>query len=103
MPNLVPREHFGNAVAWSSLGWQIAGIGGPAVGGLVLGWFGLADLAVGLYAGFVLGAAMGVALMVVGRVRRGVTIPFGPFLAAGTMITILALGSWADWLRDLYA
>jgi len=74
-----------------------------ALCGLVLGWFGLADLAVGLYAGFVLGAAMGVALMVVGRVRRGVTIPFGPFLAAGTMITILALGSWADWLRDLYA
>jgi leader peptidase (prepilin peptidase)/N-methyltransferase len=74
-----------------------------ALCGLVLGWFGLADLAVGLYAGFVLGAAVGVALMVVGRVRRGVTIPFGPFLAAGTMLTILALGSWADWLRDLYA
>ncbi|HEY4136170.1 MAG TPA: MFS transporter [Alphaproteobacteria bacterium] len=39
MPNLVPREHFGNAVAWSSLAWQIASIGGPALGGAVLALF----------------------------------------------------------------
>lgn len=44
MPNLVPREHFGNGVAWSSLGWQIAGIGGPALGGLVLGWIGVDEV-----------------------------------------------------------
>lgn len=33
LPNLVPREHFANAVAWNSLAWQTATIAGPALGG----------------------------------------------------------------------
>jgi len=37
MPNLVPAEHFPSAVAWSSLSWQVATIGGPAIGGLLYG------------------------------------------------------------------
>jgi MFS family permease len=36
LPNLIPREHFNSAVAWSSSVWQLATIVGPAVGGLVL-------------------------------------------------------------------
>ena len=35
MPNLVPPEHFSNAVAWSASFWQIAVIAGPAAGGLL--------------------------------------------------------------------
>ncbi len=70
--------------------------------GLVLGWHGLANVVVGMYGGFVLGAVIGVALMAFGRVRRGVTIPFGPFLAAGTMLTVLAGNGLADRLRDLF-
>lgn len=35
MPNLMPREHFPSAVAWSSSSWQVATIGGPALGGLL--------------------------------------------------------------------
>lgn len=35
MPDLVPAEHFSNAVAWGSSIWQVATIVGPAVGGLV--------------------------------------------------------------------
>jgi MFS family permease len=35
MPNLVPREQFGAAVAWNSSIWQAASICGPAVGGLL--------------------------------------------------------------------
>ncbi len=58
MPNLVPREHFGNAVAWSSLGWQIAGIGGPAVGGLVLGWFSLNTVYIAAAVGIALSTGM---------------------------------------------
>lgn len=34
MPDLVPEEHFGNAVAWSSSIWQVATIVGPALGGI---------------------------------------------------------------------
>lgn len=35
MPNLMPREHFASAVAWSSTSWQIATIAGPGIGGLL--------------------------------------------------------------------
>ena len=35
MPNLVPGEHFPSAVAWSGFAWQVATIGGPALGGLL--------------------------------------------------------------------
>lgn len=35
--NLVPREAFGNAVAWNSSSFQIATISGPALGGLLYG------------------------------------------------------------------
>jgi hypothetical protein len=35
MPNLVPKTDFPSAVAWSSFAWQVATIGGPAVGGLL--------------------------------------------------------------------
>jgi MFS family permease len=35
MPNLMPKEHFSSAVAWSSTSWQVATIAGPGVGGLL--------------------------------------------------------------------
>jgi predicted MFS family arabinose efflux permease len=35
MPDLVPPQHFANAVAWSASAWQVATIVGPAAGGLV--------------------------------------------------------------------
>jgi len=35
LPNLVPREQFGTAVAVNSSTWQIATIAGPALGGFV--------------------------------------------------------------------
>jgi MFS family permease len=34
-PNLVPREIFANAVTWYSSFWQVATVGGPAIGGLL--------------------------------------------------------------------
>ncbi|MBM4378414.1 MAG: MFS transporter [Deltaproteobacteria bacterium] len=37
VPLLVPREHFTNAVTWSSTSWQVATIAGPAAGGLLYG------------------------------------------------------------------
>ncbi|MBK8176712.1 MAG: MFS transporter [Rhodospirillales bacterium] len=35
VPNLVPVEHFSNAIAWTSTAWQTATIAGPAIGGLL--------------------------------------------------------------------
>jgi MFS family permease len=34
-PNLVPAEHFANAVTWYSSAWSAANISGPAIGGLL--------------------------------------------------------------------
>ena len=38
LPQLVPGEHFANAVTWSSTGWQAASVIGPALGGTVIGF-----------------------------------------------------------------
>jgi MFS family permease len=38
VPNLVPAEHFSNAVAWSSSIWHVATVAGPALGGLLYAW-----------------------------------------------------------------
>jgi MFS family permease len=35
VPNLVPVQHFKNAVAWNSSVWQTATIAGPAMGGIL--------------------------------------------------------------------
>lgn len=37
VPNLVPREHLSNAIAWNSSSWQFATIVGPVAGGLLYG------------------------------------------------------------------
>jgi MFS family permease len=39
LPELVPAEHFANAVAWNSSVFQIATITGPALGGIVYAIF----------------------------------------------------------------
>ena len=38
LPQLVPAERFANAVTWNSVGWQLASVVGPAVGGLIIAW-----------------------------------------------------------------
>lgn len=52
---LIPRELFGNASTWNSITWQIAEITGPAIGGLVYGFFGVGAA----YSGVVSIAAVG--------------------------------------------
>ena len=38
---LIPKELFGNASTWNSVAWQTAEISGPAIGGLVYGFWGV--------------------------------------------------------------
>jgi MFS family permease len=51
MAQLVPRELYANASTWNSTAWHVAAITGPAVGGLVYGFFGpdIAYLCVALF------------------------------------------------------
>lgn len=56
--------------------------------GAYLGWLNPGVVAVGLFLGFLFGAVVGVALMAVGRGGRKTAVPFGPFLAAGTIAAV---------------
>lgn len=38
--NLVPRQHYLNAITWRSSTWQFAAVAGPAAGGLIYGFAG---------------------------------------------------------------
>jgi leader peptidase (prepilin peptidase)/N-methyltransferase len=60
--------------------------------GLALGWLGWGELVLGLFLAFLYGAVVGVVLMLLRRRGRKDQVPFGPFLAAGTLTVVL----WGD-------
>ena len=62
--------------------------------GAVLGWYGWPTVMLGTFAGFLLGALYGGALVVVRRAGRKTAIPFGPFLISGAFLGLLA-GAYA--------
>ncbi len=41
MAQLVPRELYTNSSTWNSTTWHIAAVTGPAIGGLIYGFFGI--------------------------------------------------------------
>ena len=60
--------------------------------GLVLGYFSWWMLVIGAFAGFFLGAVVGVALIAVGAGGRKTAVPFGPFMVLGALAAL--------WLAD---
>lgn len=56
--------------------------------GAYLGWINPGLVGVGLFFGFFAGAVVGVAMMAVGRAGRKTAVPFGPFLALGTIVAV---------------
>ena len=75
----------------------VAGRGGMGDGdvrlapllGLYLGWLNPGLVPVGLFFGFFAGAVVGVALLAARRAGRRTAVPFGPFLALGTIAAVL--------------
>ncbi|MBB6419047.1 A24 family peptidase [Streptomyces sp. AK010] len=61
--------------------------------GAALGWYGWPTVMLGTFAGFLLGALYGAALVVTRRATRKTAIPFGPFLIAGAFLGLL-VGSY---------
>jgi len=57
--------------------------------GIALGWLGLGHAFVGFFAGFVLGAVIGLVFIAVTGGGRKTRIPFGPFLAAGAVWAVV--------------
>ena len=92
------RALIGAALAW--LGLLIIHLispGGMGFGdvrlafllGLFLGWLSYSHVLSGLFLGFLLGAVIGVVLVVLRIRARTDHVPFGPFLAAGAGLAVL--------------
>lgn len=62
---------------------------------LLLGW---PKILVGIFMAFIIGASVGVVLIVMGKKKMGQQIPFGPFLVIGTTLSLL----WGEMIWQWY-
>lgn len=69
--------------------------------GMVLGWFGWAQVVVGFFLGFLLGAVWGIGLMIVKGSGRKTAVPFGPFMIVGCWLALLWGQQLANWYGDI--
>jgi leader peptidase (prepilin peptidase)/N-methyltransferase len=102
------RALIGSAVFWGILllihlvsprGMGFGDVRLAAVLGLFLGWLGLGYVGLAFFLGFLLGAIVGLILMVLRRRGRKDHIPFGPFLAAGAVVAVLAGSPILAWYQ----
>ena len=63
-----------------------------------LAWLSWGALVVGGFAGFLIGGISGLVLIAAGRAGRKSTIPYGPYMLAGTLVGVL----WGTQLADAY-
>ncbi len=64
--------------------------------GMFLGWINPGIVLPGLFFGFIAGAIVGVAMMAGNRAGRRTAVPFGPFLALGTIVAIFVGQHFVD-------
>jgi leader peptidase (prepilin peptidase)/N-methyltransferase len=69
--------------------------------GLYLAWLGWGELAVGAFAAFLVGAVVGIGLMLFAGGGRKTKVPFGPFMLLGALIGIFAGGPLASAYSSL--
>jgi leader peptidase (prepilin peptidase)/N-methyltransferase len=65
--------------------------------GLALGWLGPWYLVIGFLAANLIGAVVGIGLMIVGKASRTTALPYGVFLGAGSIIALLVAGPIISW------
>jgi leader peptidase (prepilin peptidase)/N-methyltransferase len=65
--------------------------------GLALGWLGPWYVLVGLMAANLAGALIGLGLVAAGRATRATALPYGVFLAVGSLFALLAGSSIVSW------
>jgi leader peptidase (prepilin peptidase)/N-methyltransferase len=65
--------------------------------GLALGWLSWGTVAVGVFAGFLLGALAGLAAILLLGLTRKSLLPFGPWLVSGALLGVLAGADVAAW------
>jgi leader peptidase (prepilin peptidase) / N-methyltransferase len=64
--------------------------------GALMGYLSWSALVVATFGAFLLGALVGVALIVTSRAGRKTAIPFGPFMIAAGLVTVVTGGLFAD-------
>jgi leader peptidase (prepilin peptidase)/N-methyltransferase len=69
--------------------------------GFGLGWLGAAYAFLGFLEASLLGAFVGIGLMAAGKAGRRTLVPFGTFLAAGALLTILLGSPVVNWYLGL--
>jgi leader peptidase (prepilin peptidase)/N-methyltransferase len=69
--------------------------------GFYLGWLSWSSVAVGLFAGFLLGGLAGGLLMALRRADRKTKMPFGPYMLAGAFLAVFAATPIAHWYVSL--
>ena len=69
--------------------------------GFYLGFLGWSSVAVGVFAGFLLGSLVGVALLATRRAVRGSRVPFGPSMLAGAFLAVFAAAPITHWYTSL--
>ncbi|HEX2057764.1 MAG TPA: prepilin peptidase [Actinomycetota bacterium] len=69
--------------------------------GTFLGYVRLGLVPLAMFLAFLIGAVTGVVVMLATGGNRKMQIPFGPFLAFGTVIALFAGGPLLDWYLDL--
>ena len=62
--------------------------------GLILGW---PNISVALFLAFLIGAIIGVGLMIFGKKTMKSEVPFGPFLVGGTFIALFFGKEIINW------
>jgi len=61
----------------------------------LLGW---PNIILAIFMAFILGAIVGLSLVIRGQKKLGQIVPFGPFLVSATVITLI----WGDGLVNWY-
>ena len=69
--------------------------------GLVLGYLGGLELVVFAYATIISAVIIAIVLLLAGKAKLASRIPFGPYLAVGTMVVILAGDAGTDLARSV--
>jgi leader peptidase (prepilin peptidase)/N-methyltransferase len=104
-PERIWQAVFGAGIALAIMGAiYLASRGGMGDGdvrlapllGLHLGYLNPGIVPVGLFFGFLLGAVIGVIAMSVGSAGRKTALPFGPFLAVGTVLAVFVGQDFVD-------
>lgn len=69
--------------------------------GLVLGFLSYPAIVIGVFAGFVIGALVGIALIALRHAGRKTMVPFGPAMIAGALVAVFASAPLIDLYRTI--